>query len=107
MPAFIKTPKDETRWKKAKDAAGKTLSEADGDSYWKLTNSIYQKMDKAEKEICLPKDELVEEHKHLVGVLESPSHADDRKEAKKQKKELKEYKEASDLDKSIDRLTAI
>jgi len=36
--------------------------------------------------------EMVEEHKQLVDVLESPSHKDDKKEAKKQKKELKNYK---------------
>jgi hypothetical protein len=48
MPAFIKTPKDEARWAKAKHAADKTLSESDGDSYWALTNSIYQKMAKSE-----------------------------------------------------------
>lgn len=49
MPAFIKTPADEARWAKAKEAASKTLSESDGDSYWKLTNSIYQKMTKTEE----------------------------------------------------------
>jgi hypothetical protein len=48
MPAFIKTPADEARWAKAKKAAGKTLSESDGDSFWKLTNSIYQKMAKSD-----------------------------------------------------------
>jgi hypothetical protein len=48
MPAFIRTKSDEARWKKAKAAASKTLSEADGDRYWALTNSIYQKMHKAE-----------------------------------------------------------
>jgi hypothetical protein len=48
MPAFIKTPKDEARWAKAKKAAGKTLSESDGDSFWALTNSIYQKMTKSQ-----------------------------------------------------------
>lgn len=48
MPAFIRTKSDEVRWKKAKEAAGKTLSESDGDSYWALTNSIYQKMRKAD-----------------------------------------------------------
>jgi hypothetical protein len=51
MPAFIKTPKDEARWEKAKKAASKTLSESDGDSYWALTNSIYQKMEKSEMAI--------------------------------------------------------
>lgn len=41
-------------------------------------------------------EEAVDEHKKLVGVLESPSHKDDKKEAKKQRKELKEYKEKLD-----------
>jgi hypothetical protein len=48
MPAFIKTPADEGRWSKAKKAAGKTLSESDGDRYWALVNSIYQKMTKSQ-----------------------------------------------------------
>lgn len=50
MPAFIKNPKDEAKWKKAKDAAEKTLSEGDGDGFWALTNSIYQKMNKIKEE---------------------------------------------------------
>jgi len=50
MPAFIKTPADEARWAKAKAAANKTLSESAGDSYWALTNSIYQKMTKSDEE---------------------------------------------------------
>jgi hypothetical protein len=49
MPAFIKTPKDEKRWSEAKRAASKTLSESDGDKYWALTNSIYQKMNKTDE----------------------------------------------------------
>lgn len=48
MPGFVKTPKDEKRWEKAKVAARKTLSEADGDRFWALTNSIYQKMSKSD-----------------------------------------------------------
>jgi len=48
MPAFIKTPADEARWAKAKKAARKTLSESDGDKFWALTNSIYQKMTKSD-----------------------------------------------------------
>jgi hypothetical protein len=47
MPAFIKTPKDEKRWSKAKEAANKTHSEGDGDRYWGLVNHIYQNMNKA------------------------------------------------------------
>lgn len=38
-----------------------------------------------------PAKNMVEEHKHLVEVLESPSHEDDKAEAKKQAAELKEY----------------
>lgn len=47
MPAFIRTKSDEARWKKAKAAVGKpedTFTDRD----WALTNSIYQKMHKAE-----------------------------------------------------------
>ena len=48
MPVFIKTPADEKRWQKAKQAANKTLNEGDGDRYWALVNSIYQKMKKTD-----------------------------------------------------------
>lgn len=44
------------------------------------------------------KKELVDEHKRLVRVLESPSHEDDKDEAKIQAKELKEMK--ADMEKS-------
>lgn len=37
-------------------------------------------------------EELVEEHERLVHVLKTPSHKDDKQEAKKQAKELKELK---------------
>jgi hypothetical protein len=47
MPAFIKTPADEKRWAKAKEAANKSHSESEGDSYWAIVNSIYQKMVKS------------------------------------------------------------
>ena len=47
MPAFIKTPADESRWAKAKEAANKSHSESEGDSYWAIVNSIYQKMKKS------------------------------------------------------------
>ncbi len=46
MPAFIKTPGDEKRWSKAKEAADKSHSASEGDSYWAVVNSIYQKMTK-------------------------------------------------------------
>lgn len=56
MPGFIRNKSDEARWGRAKTAANKTLSEGDGDSYWALTNSIYQKM---------TKEEGLEKAKHL------------------------------------------
>jgi len=43
-----------------------------------------------------PRAELVKEHERLVHVLESPSHADDKAEAKRQKAELEEYKAGGD-----------
>lgn len=51
----------------------------------------YMKKDK-EKMISAPASEMVDEHKRVVQVLESPSHKDDKQEAKIQRKELKEYK---------------
>jgi hypothetical protein len=41
--------------------------------------------------ITEPRSEMVKEHKRLVRVLESPSHADDEAEAKRQRAELEEY----------------
>lgn len=46
-------------------------------------------------EVKMPMKEFVSEHKKLVQVLRSPSHKDDKKEAKKQEKELKEYVDKS------------
>lgn len=42
------------------------------------------------------RQELIDEHEHLVDVLNSPSHADDKVEAQKQAKELAEYKDGAD-----------
>lgn len=50
------------------------------------------------KKISMPKKEFVKEHKRLIGVLRSPSHKDDKKEAEDQAKELKEHTEKSDID---------
>lgn len=63
-------------------------------------------LEKAEKMIATPKKEMVEEHEHLVDVLNSPSHKDDKEEAKKQSKELKEYKKKSELDDLVDLIKA-
>lgn len=45
------------------------------------------------KKITMDPKEFKEEHENLIDVLNSPSHKDDKKEAKKQSKELKEYME--------------
>jgi hypothetical protein len=45
MPAFIKTPKDEARWERAKKAARKRFA-TESERFWKLTNYIYQRMKK-------------------------------------------------------------
>lgn len=42
--------------------------------------------------ITEPRDELIKEHERLVNVLNSPSHEDDKVEAKRQAKELAEMK---------------
>jgi hypothetical protein len=44
-----------------------------------------------EPTITEPRSEMIQEHKRLVRVLESPSHEDDKVEAKKQRAELEEY----------------
>lgn len=49
MPGFVKTPKDEARWKRAKEAAGKQTSEG-SESFYKLSNYIYHKMGKTEED---------------------------------------------------------
>lgn len=50
MPGFVKTPKDEARWERAKEAAGKSTAK-DSKSYWKLSNYIYHKMGKTEEDL--------------------------------------------------------
>jgi hypothetical protein len=47
MPGFVKNKKDEAKWSKAKEAAGKSTSK-DSKSYWKLSNYIFHKMGKTE-----------------------------------------------------------
>lgn len=69
MPAFIRTPKDEARWSRAKDAV-KTSRSKDESSFddqdWALTNHIYHTMHKAElakalQEKLLKKDDEEED----------------------------------------------
>lgn len=56
----------------------------------------YKLRKKDSSKIKMDKDEFIREHKKLVNVLESPSHADDKAEAKKQKKELKEVQKSQE-----------
>jgi hypothetical protein len=65
MPGFVKTPKDEARWAKAKEAAGKQ-TEKDSESYWKLANYIFHKMGKTEEDV--QKAEALE--KQFGGMLQ-------------------------------------
>lgn len=84
------------------------LSEKDADealSSAALAEGNYQSAKakaKATDTVTEPRAEMVKEHERLVGVLNSPSHADDKAEAKKQAAELKEYKDGGDNDR-IDR----
>ena len=58
-------------------------------------SDILKALKEVQDEIITPKNEMVKEHEHLVAVLESPSHEDDKVEAKKQAAELEEYKKKS------------
>lgn len=67
MPGFVKTPKDEARWAKAKEAAGKQ-TDKDSESYWKLSNYIYHKMGKTEEDAKIAdiyKFEIVRSFEHV------------------------------------------
>jgi hypothetical protein len=51
MPGFVRTPKDEARWSKAKDAAKRSKSKDEKsfqDQDWALVNHIYHNMQKEE-----------------------------------------------------------
>ncbi len=51
--------------------------------------------------IAEPADELIGEHRRLVRVLRSPSHADDLKEADEQEAELREYERKAKRKKKV------
>jgi hypothetical protein len=51
----------------------------------------------SKKDVKIPEKNFVEEHKKLINVLESPSHKDDIKEAKKQRKELQQEMKKSEI----------
>ena len=53
--------------------------------------------------IAEPADELIGEHRRLVRVLRSPSHADDLKEADEQEAELREYEKKAKRKKKLNK----
>lgn len=56
----------------------------------------------ADDTVAEPRQDLIDEHKRLVDVLESPSHKDDKVEAKKQAEELREYEGKGDSGQYLD-----
>lgn len=61
----------------------------------------------ADDTVAEPRQDLIAEHKRLVDVLESPSHKDDKVEAKKQAEELREYEgESTNDDERLHQLIA-
>jgi hypothetical protein len=59
MPGFVRTPKDEKKWSRAKEAAGESTPK-DSESYWKLSNYIFHRMHKSEGgDESVPKRESV------------------------------------------------
>lgn len=69
MPGFVKTPKDEQKWKRAKEAASKSTPEG-SKSYWKLSNYIFHRMNKSGYDLMMAdlyKSQLIESCEgHLV-----------------------------------------
>lgn len=58
----------------------------------------YDHLKEADKPpVVMDRDEAIREHEKLVDVLESPSHEDDKEEAKEQSKELQDYRTGTDL----------
>jgi hypothetical protein len=80
--------RDYMPWQDVKEAHN-VLGIKDDDAEW-----ASKKMASAKKNdtVTEPRADLIAEHERLVGVLESPSHADDQVEAKRQAKELAEMK---------------
>ena len=63
------------------------------DNRYKDKHPVHDTPDLFEPQHTEPTSELIKEHERLVDVLRSPSHEDDKVEAKKQAAELKEYKQ--------------
>lgn len=70
--------------------------ELDIGAYWEHAPGF-----KKSATITEPADELIGEHRRLVRVLRSPSHADDLKEAAEQESELREYEKKAKRKKKV------
>lgn len=70
--------------------------ELDIGAYWEHAPGF-----KKSATIAEPADELIGEHRRLVRVLRSPSHADDLKEADEQESELREYEKKAKRKKKV------
>lgn len=103
LKAGVKIELEHTNDKdKAKEIAKDHLTESK-DYYEKLI-VMERKLEKSEDE---SQGELIKEHKRLVHVLKTPSHKDDKQEAKKQGKELKNLesgKEYKPVNKSLQKI---
>jgi hypothetical protein len=67
-----------------------------------LSSFLNNNLEKSDT-IKMDKKDFVEEHENLIHVLNSPSHEDDKKEAKEQKQELDKYsKKTKDMNKRRD-----
>ena len=77
MPAFIKTPKDERLWAKAKARVAEEygLDEEDGEEYWRRVNGIYQQMAGVKKS-------FIRAHSRIVGAKVVPVQAHNDKRTK-------------------------
>lgn len=70
-----------------------TLYPKSSDYLKKIDEKERESMADKKKNIEIPAKDLVDEHKKLIEILESPSHQDDLEEAKEQRKELAQYQE--------------
>jgi hypothetical protein len=71
-----------------------------------IDNSSLKEKTKDSEPVVMPRQEAIEEHEHLVKVLENGTEAERKAEAKKQAKELEEYKKPESLKEQVEeRLT--
>lgn len=82
-------PHDDKRTKKTQQLPKFKIKRADLDG---VMGDMFAGQHGDEGTYTMPKKEAIKEHERLVNVLNSPSHEDDKREAKEQTKELAEIK---------------